>query len=112
MRSKSHSEESEDTGIDLAPMLDFVLNLLNAFNFLPCREIVHRQLFSRYVLMLIGIGPKILHPVDRKIRAHPYYRQFVHLASEIMEVYGLARTLHSLRYNHLTLCGRDKLHYI
>jgi biopolymer transport protein ExbD len=31
MRSKSHSEESEDTGIDLAPMLDFVLNLLIFF---------------------------------------------------------------------------------
>jgi len=31
MRSKSHSEESEETGIDLAPMLDFVLNLLIFF---------------------------------------------------------------------------------
>ena len=31
MRSKSHSAESEDTGIDLAPMLDFVLNLLIFF---------------------------------------------------------------------------------
>jgi biopolymer transport protein ExbD len=31
MRSKSHSEETEDTGIDLAPMLDFVLNLLIFF---------------------------------------------------------------------------------
>ncbi len=28
---KRHSEESEDTGIDLAPMLDFVLNLLIFF---------------------------------------------------------------------------------
>jgi biopolymer transport protein ExbD len=31
MRSKSHGEESEETGIDLAPMLDFVLNLLIFF---------------------------------------------------------------------------------
>jgi biopolymer transport protein ExbD len=32
MRSHRHSiEESEDTGIDLAPMLDFVLNLLIFF---------------------------------------------------------------------------------
>jgi biopolymer transport protein ExbD len=31
MRARSHSEESEDTGIDLAPMLDFVLNLLIFF---------------------------------------------------------------------------------
>ena len=31
MKSKTHSEESEDTGIDLAPMLDFVLNLLIFF---------------------------------------------------------------------------------
>jgi biopolymer transport protein ExbD len=31
MRSKSHSAESEETGIDLAPMLDFVLNLLIFF---------------------------------------------------------------------------------
>lgn len=31
MKSKSHSEESEETGIDLAPMLDFVLNLLIFF---------------------------------------------------------------------------------
>lgn len=28
---KRHSEESEETGIDLAPMLDFVLNLLIFF---------------------------------------------------------------------------------
>jgi biopolymer transport protein ExbD len=31
MLSRRHSEESEDTGIDLAPMLDFVLNLLIFF---------------------------------------------------------------------------------
>lgn len=32
MQSKRHeSEESEDTGIDLAPMLDFVMNLLIFF---------------------------------------------------------------------------------
>ena len=31
MRSKTHSAESEETGIDLAPMLDFVLNLLIFF---------------------------------------------------------------------------------
>jgi biopolymer transport protein ExbD len=31
MFSRRHSEESEDTGIDLAPMLDFVLNLLIFF---------------------------------------------------------------------------------
>ena len=31
MRSRRHVEESEDTGIDLAPMLDFVLNLLIFF---------------------------------------------------------------------------------
>ena len=31
MRSKRHSEESGETGIDLAPMLDFVLNLLIFF---------------------------------------------------------------------------------
>ena len=31
MKSKSHSAESEETGIDLAPMLDFVLNLLIFF---------------------------------------------------------------------------------
>ena len=31
MRARSHSDESEDTGIDLAPMLDFVLNLLIFF---------------------------------------------------------------------------------
>jgi biopolymer transport protein ExbD len=31
MRSQRHSGESEDTGIDLAPMLDFVLNLLIFF---------------------------------------------------------------------------------
>ena len=31
MRSKSHSADSEETGIDLAPMLDFVLNLLIFF---------------------------------------------------------------------------------
>jgi biopolymer transport protein ExbD len=31
MQSKSHSAESEETGIDLAPMLDFVLNLLIYF---------------------------------------------------------------------------------
>jgi biopolymer transport protein ExbD len=31
MRSRHHSVESEDTGIDLAPMLDFVLNLLIFF---------------------------------------------------------------------------------
>jgi len=31
MQSKSHSAESEETGIDLAPMLDFVLNLLIFF---------------------------------------------------------------------------------
>lgn len=31
MQSKSHSADSEETGIDLAPMLDFVLNLLIFF---------------------------------------------------------------------------------
>ena len=31
MRPRRHSEESDDTGIDLAPMLDFVLNLLIFF---------------------------------------------------------------------------------
>jgi biopolymer transport protein ExbD len=31
MQSKRHGEESEETGIDLAPMLDFVLNLLIFF---------------------------------------------------------------------------------
>ena len=31
MRSRRHIELSEDTGIDLAPMLDFVLNLLIFF---------------------------------------------------------------------------------
>lgn len=31
MLLKRHSEESEETGIDLAPMLDFVLNLLIFF---------------------------------------------------------------------------------
>jgi biopolymer transport protein ExbD len=31
VRSQRHSGESEDTGIDLAPMLDFVLNLLIFF---------------------------------------------------------------------------------
>jgi biopolymer transport protein ExbD len=31
MRSRRHVELSEDTGIDLAPMLDFVLNLLIFF---------------------------------------------------------------------------------
>jgi len=31
MPSKHHSEESGETGIDLAPMLDFVLNLLIFF---------------------------------------------------------------------------------
>jgi biopolymer transport protein ExbD len=31
MRSRRHIEESEETGIDLAPMLDFVLNLLIFF---------------------------------------------------------------------------------
>ena len=31
MQSKSHSAESEETCIDLAPMLDFVLNLLIFF---------------------------------------------------------------------------------
>ena len=31
MRSRRHVEESADTGIDLAPMLDFVLNLLIFF---------------------------------------------------------------------------------
>jgi biopolymer transport protein ExbD len=31
MLSRRHSEESEETGIDLAPMLDFVLNLLIFF---------------------------------------------------------------------------------
>jgi biopolymer transport protein ExbD len=31
MRSQRHSAESEETGIDLAPMLDFVLNLLIFF---------------------------------------------------------------------------------
>ena len=31
MRPRRHTPESEDTGIDLAPMLDFVLNLLIFF---------------------------------------------------------------------------------
>ena len=31
MRSRHHTAESEETGIDLAPMLDFVLNLLIFF---------------------------------------------------------------------------------
>ena len=31
MFSRRHAEETEDTGIDLAPMLDFVLNLLIFF---------------------------------------------------------------------------------
>jgi biopolymer transport protein ExbD len=31
MRSQRHSADSEETGIDLAPMLDFVLNLLIFF---------------------------------------------------------------------------------
>jgi biopolymer transport protein ExbD len=31
MRSQHHTGESEETGIDLAPMLDFVLNLLIFF---------------------------------------------------------------------------------
>lgn len=31
MRSRRHAELSEETGIDLAPMLDFVLNLLIFF---------------------------------------------------------------------------------
>ena len=31
MRSQTHAAESEETGIDLAPMLDFVLNLLIFF---------------------------------------------------------------------------------
>src|SRR5262250_1206225 len=31
MLSRRHSDESEDTGIDLAPMLDFVMNLLIFF---------------------------------------------------------------------------------
>lgn len=31
MQSRRHSEESDETGIDLAPMLDFVLNLLIFF---------------------------------------------------------------------------------
>jgi biopolymer transport protein ExbD len=31
MRSQHHTASSEDTGIDLAPMLDFVLNLLIFF---------------------------------------------------------------------------------
>lgn len=31
MNSKRHNPETEDTGIDLAPMLDFVLNLLIFF---------------------------------------------------------------------------------
>src|SRR5262252_7683160 len=31
MLSRRHAAESEDTGIDLAPMLDFVLNLLIFF---------------------------------------------------------------------------------
>jgi biopolymer transport protein ExbD len=31
MRSRHHAPESEETGIDLAPMLDFVLNLLIFF---------------------------------------------------------------------------------
>jgi biopolymer transport protein ExbD len=31
MRAKRHIEESEDHGIDLAPMLDFVMNLLIFF---------------------------------------------------------------------------------
>ena len=36
MRSMSLSEESEETGIDLAPMLDFVLNLLIFFIVTEC----------------------------------------------------------------------------
>jgi biopolymer transport protein ExbD len=31
MQSKSHAPDTEETGIDLAPMLDFVLNLLIFF---------------------------------------------------------------------------------
>jgi biopolymer transport protein ExbD len=31
MQSRRHTEESDETGIDLAPMLDFVLNLLIFF---------------------------------------------------------------------------------
>jgi biopolymer transport protein ExbD len=31
MQARRHDEESEETGIDLAPMLDFVLNLLIFF---------------------------------------------------------------------------------
>ena len=31
MQSRRHAEESDETGIDLAPMLDFVLNLLIFF---------------------------------------------------------------------------------
>jgi len=31
MQSRRHSQESEDTGIDLAPMLDFTINLLIFF---------------------------------------------------------------------------------
>ena len=31
MRSRRHAPESEDTGIDLAPMLDFTINLLIFF---------------------------------------------------------------------------------
>lgn len=31
MQTRRHSEESDETGIDLAPMLDFVLNLLIFF---------------------------------------------------------------------------------
>jgi biopolymer transport protein ExbD len=31
MQARRHEEESEETGIDLAPMLDFVLNLLIFF---------------------------------------------------------------------------------
>jgi biopolymer transport protein ExbD len=31
MKSRRHAEESDETGIDLAPMLDFVLNLLIFF---------------------------------------------------------------------------------
>ncbi|HMN43684.1 MAG TPA: biopolymer transporter ExbD [Povalibacter sp.] len=31
MQTRQHTEESEETGIDLAPMLDFVMNLLIFF---------------------------------------------------------------------------------
>ncbi len=31
MQSRRHAPESEDTGIDLAPMLDFTINLLIFF---------------------------------------------------------------------------------